>query len=264
LYNKLLTISEAAKILGVSPSTLRRMERDGVVEGYGLKVIYTPGGQRRYMLDEIQHLFSQQGFSGQIGFGRRPALLIRDLTKAFTDANSRLSIELTGQIDATAALVKTAQRLGIPVIFSRTVFDPDHYFSQLWGKKFSSLQALLENSEWVQIHPDLQGFTYDLVNSTVFITDFYQSPVHDFLKARGIDTVILAGATTSGSIRATTIDAMQRGYHVVIPEEAVGDRNQALQNNTLLDLNARYADVLSLDQTLKNMEGAVHDASGAK
>ena len=156
MYNKLLTISEAAKMLGVSASTLRRMERDGVVEGYGLKVIYTPGGQRRYILDEIQHLFSQQGFSGQIGFGRRPAVMIRDLTRAFTDANSRLSIELQGQIEAAGTLVNTAKKLGIPVIFSRTVYDPSHYFSQMWGKKFPSLQALQLDSEWVQIHPDLK------------------------------------------------------------------------------------------------------------
>jgi hypothetical protein len=69
--------------------------KDGIVEGYGLKVIYTPGGQRRYMLDEIQQLYMQHGFSGQIGFGKRPAILIRDLTLAFTDPNSKLTIDFT-------------------------------------------------------------------------------------------------------------------------------------------------------------------------
>ncbi|GEN33570.1 MerR family DNA-binding transcriptional regulator [Aneurinibacillus danicus] len=95
MYDKLLNISDASKLLGISPSTLRRLEKDGIVEGYGLKVIYTHGGQRRYMLDEIQQLYMQHGFSGQIGFGKRPAILIRDLTLAFTDPNSKLTIDFT-------------------------------------------------------------------------------------------------------------------------------------------------------------------------
>ncbi|ALS21975.1 isochorismatase family protein [Paenibacillus naphthalenovorans] len=74
------------------------------------------------------------------------------------------------------------------------------------------------------------------------------------MKGRQIDTLILAGATTSGSIRATAVEALQRGYKVVIPKEAVGDRNQTIQNITLLDLNARYADVVNADKVLKNMK----------
>ncbi|WP_234978373.1 isochorismatase family protein [Bacillus tuaregi] len=254
MYDNLLNISEAAKLLGVSPSTLRRLEKNGYIEEYGLKVIYTPGGQRRYMTDEIQQLFSNQGFSGQIGFGEKPALLIRDLTIAFTDPHSQLSINVENQIEATKQLVEAAQEHHIPIIFSQTIYQSDHKVSRLWCTKFPSLQILDPQSTWTNLHPELSGYSYDIINPTVYITDIHNEEVNTFLKEKDVDTLILAGATTSGSIRATAVDALQSGYRVMIPKEAVGDRNQSLQNSTLLDLNARYADVISLDKLLKNMK----------
>lgn len=250
----LLNISEAAKLLGISPSTLRRMESNGTVDRYGLKVIYTPGGQRRYMLDEIQQLYTQQGFSGKLGFGKKPILLIRDLTIAFTDTNSKLSIQLDGQIESVKKLVQTAISKSIPVIFTKTIYDSSNQFSQLWGQKFPSLQVLDRNSTWVKIHPDLDGFTFDMVNATVYINDFHSSTLEEFLNLRQIDTVILAGTTTSGSIRATAVEALQRGFRVIIPKEAVGDRSDTIQSSTLLDLNARYADVIQVEEVLKYLK----------
>ena len=248
---KLLNISEAAKLLGVSASTLRRLEHDGVVEGYGLTVIYTPGGQRRYILDEIQHLYSQQGFSGLIGFGSKPAVLVRDLTLAFTDLNSKLAIQQSGQIEAAKQLIKTAFANHCPVVFTKTIYDAAEKFSYLWGQKFPYIQLLDRNTAWVKIHPELDDFTYDMIHATVYINDFFSSPLEEFLKQREIDTVILAGTTTSGSIRATAVESLQRGYRVIIPEEAVGDRSESIQRSTLLDLNARYADVVKLEKVIQ-------------
>jgi nicotinamidase-related amidase len=257
MYENLLNISEAAKLLGVSPSTLRRLEKNGVVEGYSLKVLYTPGGQRRYILDEIQQLYSDQGFSGQSGFGKKSALLIRDLTLAFTDPHSQLSINIENQVSATKQLIEEALLHKIPIIFSITIYESKNEVSRLWCQKFPSLQILDPQSTWVKIHPALRDYPYNIINPTVYITDFYNSPIDNFLREQQIDTVILAGATTSGSIRGTAVDALQRGYKVIIPKEAVGDRTQTIQHSTLVDLNARYADVMNLDKVLKGMKSPV-------
>ncbi|SMQ81520.1 Nicotinamidase-related amidase [Bacillus sp. OV166] len=254
MFENLLTISDAAKLLGVSPSTLRRLEKNGNIEEYGLKVIYTPGGQRRYILDEVQQLYSNQGFSGQTGFGIKPALLIRDLTIAFTESHSQLSIKMDNQIAATQQLIEEALTDKIPIIFSKTIYESENKVSRLWCEKFPSLQILDRESTWVNLHPDLADYPYDMVNATVYISTLYDNQVDDYLQKREIDTVILAGTTTSGSIRATAVDALQRGYRVIIPKEAVGDRNQTLQNSTLVDLNARYADVMNLEKVLKGMK----------
>lgn len=254
VFENLLNISEVAKLLGISPSTLRRLEKNGNIEEYGLKVIYTPGGQRRYILDEIHHLYSNQGFSGQIGFGKKPALLIRDLTLAFTDPHSQLSIKMENEITATKQLIDEAILQKIPIIFGITIYKSDNMVSRIWCKKFPSLQILDRESSWVNIHPALSHYPFDLISHTVYISSLYDEKIDNFLKQQQIDTVILAGATTSGSIRAAAVDALQRGYSVIIPKEAVGDRNQTLQNSTLIDLNARYADVMSLDKVLKGMK----------
>ncbi|MCL6633663.1 MAG: isochorismatase family protein [Alicyclobacillus herbarius] len=253
MVQRLLNISQAAKLLGVSSSTLRRLERNGVVEGYGLKVIYTPGGQRRYLLDEIQQLFTREGFSGRLGFGSRPVLLLRDLVIAFMDPNSRLAIQVENQIQVCRELIEVCLTKGISVVFSRTVFNPNNQASRMWAQKFSSL-TVLDDPRWTEIHPDLSSYPYSLIIDTPYVTDFYNSPLDDFLSKQGVDTVILAGVTTSGSIRANAVDAIQRGFRVIIPQEAVGDRNQSLQATTLLDLNARYADVMDVTQVIEHLK----------
>jgi|SRR5690625_5304797 len=253
MYSKLLTITEAAKLLGVSASTLRRIEKNEYIESYGLKVIYTPGGQRRYILDEIQELFNRAGFSGKIGFGKNIAILVRDLTKAFIDKNSKLSIIYEQQVEVTKQIVELAIKKNIPTVFSKTIYDPTKFSSYLWGEKFPSLKSLEKNSIWTNIHPKLKHVNFDLNNETTYISDFYNSPVDKFLKEREIDTIVLCGATTSGSIRATAIEGLERGYRVIIIEEAIGDRTQALQRTTLLDLNARYADVINLNNILEKI-----------
>lgn len=248
MYDKLLNVSEAAKFLGVSPSTLRRLEKDGVVEGYGLKVIYTPGGQRRYIYDEIQQLYTNPGFSGKLGMGEKPALLVRDLTFGFFEPHSPLSIQVEKQVETIKQLIELCKEKNIPVILNKTVYKTNVSVKTLWSKKFPAIEMLKEDSHWIQTIPELNDYKYDQINMTPYITDFYGSPLDDFLKSNDIDTLILSGVTTSGSIRATAVDGLQRGYRILIPKEGVGDRNNSLQTTTLIDLNARYADVMNTNE----------------
>lgn len=250
-FEKLLTVSEAAEMLGISTSTLRRLEKeDGTVEGYGIKVIYTPGGQRRYIFDEIQQLYTDQGFSGKIGFGVRPVLLVRDLSMAFFKSHYAFSIEVKDQIAMTKKLIESAKECGIPVILSKTIYDPEVPASRLWCEKFPSLQMLAKDSYWSSLIPEIREHEFDIVSSTPYITTLYKSSVTSFLEKNKIDTIVLAGVTTSGSIRATAVEGLQQGYRMIVAKEAVGDRNKLLQQSTLMDLNARYADVLSVEDIL--------------
>ncbi|UNO48503.1 isochorismatase family protein [Alicyclobacillus acidoterrestris] len=201
----------------------------------------------------MQLLYTQEGFSGQLGFGKRPLLMIRDLVAAFTDPNSRLAIEIDKQIETTKALIELCMSKHIPVTFTRTIYDPANLSSQLWGQKFPSICAL-EDKKWTRIHPELTDYSYSVISDTPYITNFHKSPIERFIEENEIDTVILVGATTSGSIRATAVDGIQRGLRVIIPKEAVGDRNQTIQASALTDLNARYADVMNVPRVLQTLE----------
>lgn len=251
--NKLATISEVSKLLGLSPSTLRRMEVEGELTRYGLTVIYTPGGQRRYLFNPTRHLYSQQGFSAPLAFGQRPALLIRDLTIGFCTAESQLCVQLDDQLNAARTLIETFAAQGHPVIFSRTVYDPAHAFSALWGEKFPAMRILEAESHWIRKHEALANYAYDLELSTHYVSDLKASKLEAFLDRNRIDTVVLAGVTTSGSIRTNAIDLFQSGRRTVIPSEAVADRTRPLQDFTLLDLNSRYAEVTTLSRTLAEL-----------
>ena len=76
------------------------------------------------------------------------------------------------------------------------------------------------------------------------------------LAAAHVDTVIVTGASTSGCVRATAVDAMQYGYRVVVPRDAVADRAPGPHEATLFDIDAKYGDVLDLDETLGLLKAA--------
>ena len=83
-----------------------------------------------------------------------------------------------------------------------------------------------------------------------FPSAFFETDLQDRLHARGIDTIVLAGCTTSVCVRATAVDSMQRNFHTLVAAEAVGDLDAALHAVHLRDLDARYADVMSVDDLL--------------
>ncbi|MCL2897542.1 isochorismatase family protein [Brenneria tiliae] len=250
MYDKLLTVSDAAKMLGISASTLRRLEENGEVKTYGLKVVYTPGGQRRYLADEIQRIYSQTGFASKIGFGSKAAVLIRDVTYAFMDSGSTLAINTSFNKTALCRLLELARQRQSPTVFTRTIYRQDHHFSRMWGKKFSSITVLAEDAYLNRIDAALESVAFDRMQSTCYISDLHGHDLTMWLKQQGVDTLILGGVTASGSLRATAIEAFQAGFHVVLPREITGDRSQSVLDFTLLDLNARYADVLGIDEVL--------------
>jgi nicotinamidase-related amidase len=91
------------------------------------------------------------------------------------------------------------------------------------------------------------------VLSKYFASAFFGTTLASDLASAGADTVVVTGASTSGCVRATALDAMQHGYRVVVPREAVGDRNQAAHDANLYDLDTKYADVVSVEDVLAEL-----------
>src|SRR5260221_374117 len=73
--------------------------------------------------------------------------------------------------------------------------------------------------------------------------------------------LIVIGCTTSGCVRATAVDAVQTGLRPMVVREAVGDRSAAAHQQSLFDLDAKYADVVSLDETLQYMRTVGHNSN---
>jgi maleamate amidohydrolase len=84
---------------------------------------------------------------------------------------------------------------------------------------------------------------------------FFGTPLSTWLRQLDVDTVVLAGETTSGCVRATAVDAYSHGFSVVVAEEAVFDRSPLSHQVSLFDLHLKYAAVLHVPEVLGHLAG---------
>jgi len=198
------------------------------------------------------------GFHGRAGFGEKPALVVVDVNRGFTDPASPLVCELDDCVAAIARLLEAFRRAGLPVVFTTVCYDDfGKHAAAVFLEKIPALLALEPGSRWVEIDPRIAPIDGEPVLSKYFASAFFGTTLASLLASAGADTVVVTGASTSGCIRATALDAMQHGYRVVVPREAVGDRNPAAHEANLYDLDTKYADVVSVEDVVGALAEAV-------
>jgi maleamate amidohydrolase len=207
-----------------------------------------------------EEFFRQRGFGLKIGFGERPALLVVDMLKGFTDPDMPLGSNLDAQIEAQEPLLAAAHERHIPVIFSTVMYhEADVRDAGIWALKQRGALTLTADSEAVKIDPRLDRRPDDSLLVKRYASCFFGTDLVPRLTSRQIDTLIITGCTTSGCVRATAVDAVQNGFRPMVVREAVGDRSLAAHEQSLFDLNAKYADVVSLDETLHYLRTVGHN-----
>ena len=123
----------------------------------------------------------------------------------------------------------------------------------VFRRKVPALNVLQPESPWVVIDPQLGRLDSEPLIEKQWASAFHKTDLDQQLKSLGVDSLVITGLTTSGCVRATAVDGLQHEFQVVIAEEAVGDRNQDAHKANLFDLDAKYADVQSVDQILKQL-----------
>jgi N-formylmaleamate deformylase len=192
----------------------------------------------------IRDIYDSAGFGSGLGFGVRPALVVVDLTRGFTEAAFPTGADLTDVVRNTAELVELAHRQAVPVVFTVLEFSDAEADSLVWLRKAPGLSILRTGSEAVALDPRLPRAPGDVVVSKVGASAFSGTHLAALLASRGIDTVIACGATTSGCLRATVVDAIQAGFAPIVPLQCVGDRAMPPHDAALFDLQEKYADVV--------------------
>jgi maleamate amidohydrolase len=196
-----------------------------------------------------------EGFHGRAGFGRRPALLVIDVNVGFTDPASPLVCDLDGVVAAIARLLEEARRAQIPVVYTTVSYtEGDKTAAAAFIEKVPALLTLEAGSRWVEIDPRVAPLPHEPVLNKLFASAFFGTALSSLLAAAGCDSVIITGASTSGCVRATAVDALQHGYRPIVPRDAVGDRNPAAHEANLYDIDAKYGDVVSLDDAIAHLE----------
>ena len=191
------------------------------------------------------------GFGERQGAGRRPALLVIDMSLGFTSPDSPLHCELEDVVAAIGKLLSAARLKGLPVVYTTVSYgEGDKAAARAFIEKIPALMTLAEGSSFTEIDPRLAPRRDEPVLNKLFASAFFGTPLQSLLVAHGCDSVIVTGASTSGCVRATAVDVLQNGYRLTIPREAVGDRNAAAHEQALYDVDAKYGDVVSLDEAL--------------
>ena len=214
------------------------------------------------MSDETREIYERARLGQSVTLGERPAVLVVDFSRGFTDPECTMGSDLTQEVEATNRLLAAAREREIPIIFTTIGFEPNLKDGSLWLEKAPGLGDLIVGGKWVEIDPRLERREDEIVILKKGASAFFGTNLPSVLVSQDEDTVIMCGATTSGCIRATAIDLLQYGYPTLVPCECVGDRAQGPHEANMVDIQAKYADVVSVEEALAYVE-SVSLKSGA-
>lgn len=207
-----------------------------------------------------------EGFGQRAGgVGRRPALVIIDMNNGFTDPASPLVCDLDDVVAAIARLLDSFRAAGLPVAFTTVAYDETgRRAAEAFIAKVPALLTLEAGGEWVEIDARVRPAAGEPVFTKLWASAFFATPFASWLAAEHCDSLVVTGASTSGCIRATAVDALQHGYRAIVPREAVGDRNPAAHEANLYDIDTKYGDVVSLEDALAWIGALTASAAGAR
>jgi maleamate amidohydrolase len=196
-------------------------------------------------------VYEERGFGKRQGIGESPALVVVDFSYGFTDPESPLDCGCGDALAATAKLLDAFRERDAPVVFTTVEFDEaGREAAQAFIAKVPAMKILTPGSHWAQIDQRVAPREGEPVLPKLFASAFFGTPLASLLTAAGCDSVIVTGASTSGCVRATAVDAVQHGYRVMVAPETVADRAPSAHEASLTDINGKYGDVIPLDEML--------------
>jgi maleamate amidohydrolase len=198
------------------------------------------------MNDDIA-LYRAQSFGGTVGIGAHPALCIVDFVNGFVDPSVFGGGNIRAAVAKTVGLLAAARRCGLPVAFTRVVFAEDGSDDCVFVRKVPALAKLTEHAEAGQIVSALRPLPDELILRKTQPSAFFGTGYAEQLRRQGVDTVIVAGCTTSGCVRASVVDSMSYNFRTIVARDCVGDRSLAAHDANLFDIEQKYADVMESD-----------------
>ena len=206
------------------------------------------------MANDDLALYRAQTFGATVGIGARPALCIVDFVNGFTDPAVFGGGNIKPAVTNTIGLLATARRRALPIAFSRVVFAKDGRDDCVFVHKVPALATLTEDAFVGQIVPELPPLANETILRKTQPSAFFGTGYADLLWRQGVDTVIVAGCTTSGCVRATVVDSMSHDFRTIVARDCVGDRSLAAHEANLFDMEQKYADLMESDAIIASLD----------
>jgi maleamate amidohydrolase len=191
-------------------------------------------------------------FGGGLGWGSRPALVLIDMMRAYFTPGSPFDLGSAAAVEGCAALLASARSAGIPVLHTRVRYNADLSDGGLFVRKVPALALLASDlaSDLGEFVGELEPGPGEVVVVKQYASAFFGTSLAATLTAKGIDTTVIAGVSTSGCVRASATDALQHGFRPLVVADACGDRTAAVHDANLFDLQAKYADVTTVAEVV--------------
>ena len=203
----------------------------------------------RAAMASVDAFYKERGiFQGKFGFGKKPALVVIDMAYGWTDpayagASSRLDVTVA----AIQQLLPVARDKKIPIAYTTSVYhdDPAPKSASDFSPKFRKWDRRA-----CEIDERLRMLPGEYLIHKEHASAFNQTPLVGWLIGHGVDTLLITGCSTSACVRSTAVDAKSLGFKPIMIREAVQDRSEIAHEFTLFDIQARFADVVSLEEML--------------
>jgi maleamate amidohydrolase len=196
------------------------------------------------MSEELE-IYRRQNFANPVGIGVAPALLIVDFVVGFTDPEHFGGGNIQDAIGETVQLLAFARERGWPIAHTRVVYAEDGSDAGVFTLKAPGLRKLTEASPLSQIVAELRPAPGELVVNKRQASAFFGTELAGWLAFRRVDTVLVAGCTTSGCVRASVVDALSHNFRTIVVTDCVGDRARGPHEANLFDMGQKYADLLT-------------------
>lgn len=200
---------------------------------------------------------AQSGDNARLGPGERPALLVIDLLRAYTTRGSPLYAPgVVRAASALAPLLRAARSSGVPVLHTGVLYNPATFEDGgAWVCKAPVLRLLVPGNPLARFDSRARPGPRETVLIKNYSSAFAGTSLAATLTAARIDTLLIAGCTTSGCVRASAVDAIQRGFRPLIVRECVGDRHPDPHAAALRDIDAWYGDVITRREAVAILRG---------
>ncbi|ANC01639.1 N-carbamoylsarcosine amidohydrolase [Pseudomonas putida] len=198
-----------------------------------------------------------QGVWGQrIGFGRKAALLMIDFMQGYTTPGAPLYAPgVVSAVEQASGLLALARDSGTLVVHTNIRYQPPHFADGgVWVRKAPVMKDMVEGNPLAAFCEAVMPLAQEVVLSKQYASAFFGTSLAPLLHAQGVDTVVLAGCSTSGCIRASAVDALQHGFRTIVVRECVGDRHEDPHEANLFDIDSKYGDVVSRQEAMEQLK----------